>query len=302
MFLNLCKMAEQLLFKSMSVLKCPNVFMKNSTEVEKKLLAFIQGGVNQLQIITDFDETITKQKPLSGKSVLTSVLHACPSLPDSYKIQSKALYDKYHPYECDHKLDKTIKTNIMLKWWEEESEILKNIFLPQQEFEDVAQNSYDKLRDNTFEMLNYAKEHKIPVLIFSAGVGNSIIAILKVNRLMLKNITIVSNFLKYKTGDIIDGFQNPLIHILNKNDYILKNSNHYQQVYEEKPNILLLGDAIGDAEMAADKPKQTVLRIGFIKGNDKRTIELFSNEFDILLIDDQSMNVPLELLKLIPKK
>lgn len=39
-------------------------------------------------------------------------------------------------------------------------------------------------------MLNYTKEHKIPVLIFSAGVGNSIVAILKVNRLMLKNITV----------------------------------------------------------------------------------------------------------------
>lgn len=59
--------------------------------------------------------------------ILTGILHACPSLPESYKIKSKVLYDKYHPYECDHKLDKTIKTNIMLKWWEEESEILKYV-------------------------------------------------------------------------------------------------------------------------------------------------------------------------------
>lgn len=66
-------MTEQLLFKSMSVLKCRNVFMKNSTEVETKLLAFIQGGVNQLKIITDFDETITKQKLLSEERALTSI-------------------------------------------------------------------------------------------------------------------------------------------------------------------------------------------------------------------------------------
>lgn len=65
----------------------------------------------------------------------------------------------------------------------------------------------------------------------------------------------------------LKGFKGQLIHTYNKNSSVCENSRYFQQL-QNKTNIILLGDSIGDLTMADGVPGvQNILKIGFL--NDK---------------------------------
>lgn len=80
-----------------------------------------------LQVISDFDHTITKQGQVNGRNVESSfgMLDSCKSLPKNYIEKSKNLYLKYRPMEVDPKVPMDIKINLMVEWWTQSSENLK---------------------------------------------------------------------------------------------------------------------------------------------------------------------------------
>lgn len=104
-----------------------NVKMKDPTRVQYMLNDLVNGGVQKLQIVTDFDYTITKQRMENGELVLTSfgMFNKCKSLPQSYKDESKRLYDKYRPIEIDPSVAMSDKVPAMIEWWAQSGEILK---------------------------------------------------------------------------------------------------------------------------------------------------------------------------------
>lgn len=80
----------------------------------------------------------------------------------------------------------------------------------------------------------------VPVLVFSAGLGDSIRAVLQHEQVMLPNVKLVSNFLKYENG-IVNGFSNlPLIHTFNKNETVLEGTEYYDMVHNRQ-HVILMG-------------------------------------------------------------
>ncbi|KAH9363099.1 hypothetical protein HPB48_014119 [Haemaphysalis longicornis] len=91
-------------------------------------------------------------------------------------------------------------------------------------------------------------------------------------------------------GTII-GFKGELIHMYNKN-HCHVNSSEYHQALKDKTNILLLGDSLGDLDMLAGNQQQdVVLRIGFLNSRIEERLPQYMNSFDIVLLDDQTMDV-----------
>lgn len=63
------------------------------------------------------------------------------------------------------------------------------------------------------------------------------------------------------------GFKGELIHVYNKHDGALRNSEYFKQI-KEYSNIILLGDSLGDLSMADGvTTAENILKIGFL--NDK---------------------------------
>lgn len=74
----------------------------------------------------------------------------------------------------------------------------------------------------------------------------------------------VSNFLDYNENGEILGFKGKPIDIFSKNEYALKGTDYYKMI-ENRDNVILLGDSIGDAGMADGMPHcNAVLKIGFL--------------------------------------
>lgn len=74
---------------------------------------------------------------------------------------------------------------------------------------------------------------------------------------------VFSNFLNYSDDEIVNGMIPPIIHILNKNEQTLNNTEYFDLI-KDRGNVILMGDVVGDAGMADGVPHNTVLKIGFV--------------------------------------
>lgn len=109
------------------------------------------------------------------------------------------------------------------------------------EIEELAKQYSHALRDGTHDLFKLTHEMNVPVLVFSAGLGDSIQAVLQHEQVLLPNVKLVSNFLKYDNG-IVDGFSDeyPLIHTFNKNETVLEGTEYYDMVHNRQ-HVILMG-------------------------------------------------------------
>lgn len=79
------------------------------------------------------------------------------------------------------------------------------------------------------------------MLVFSAGLGDSILAVLKHEQVLYPNVKLVSNFLKFENG-MLGGFNDeyPIIHTFNKNETVLKGTEYYDMVHNRQ-HVILMG-------------------------------------------------------------
>lgn len=100
--------------------------MKDPARVERIINEFVRGGPKRLQLVSDFDYTITKQRTTDGTPVLSSfgILNACKSLPKSFLEQTKDLHHKYRPIEIDPHIETKEKIQCMIDWWTKTGELL----------------------------------------------------------------------------------------------------------------------------------------------------------------------------------
>ncbi|XP_031831383.1 cytosolic 5'-nucleotidase IIIB isoform X2 [Nomia melanderi] len=278
-------------------LKLKHVHIKNKKRLLKIINTILRDGCNSLQIVTDFDLTLTKQH-VQGKRVLSSfgIFSKCKQLPETYTKESRHLYNKYRPIEIDPHLPLDVKVEAMTNWMIASEEIMKEIPFNPNEIQEVARIYGTDLRDGTTEILKKFYSAKIPVLVFSAGLGDVVEAILKNHGVHFDNVKVISNFLKYKDGKIA-GFKNErLIHVFNKNEHAVEQE--YFKVLERRKNVFLMGDTLGDASMV-DGMTDTcaVLKIGFLYDHVESSLPAYMEEFDIVLVNDQTMQVPLDILQ-----
>lgn len=263
----------------------------------------IDGGVNKLQVVTDFDYTLTKQKMINGEKVLTSfgMFNKCKSLPRSYIDESRRLFDKYRPIEVDPNIPLEEKVPAMIEWWRLSGEILKGFALPRNELDEVASRYKNSLRDHTHEMFRELNADNIPCLVFSAGLGDSVVSVLKQANILYPNVKVVSNFLCYKDGDVVDGLGplDRMIHTYNKNETALEHTDYYNLV-RDRDHVIVMGDSLGDAKMANGVPSQShVLKIGFLFDHPEQNLPAYMDAFDLVLIDDQTMDVPRAIIDMV---
>ena len=54
-------------------------------------------------------------------------------------------------------------------------------------------------------MMELLHQHNVPVLVFSAGLGDSVISLMRQADVYLPNVKVVSNFLQYGENDMLNG-------------------------------------------------------------------------------------------------
>ena len=76
-------------------------------------------------------------------------------------------------------------------------------------------------------MLQSLQAAGVPVLVFSAGLGDSVSAVLRYHNVLLSNVHIISNYLRFN-GLQVNGFQGDIIHSFNKNEHAVDKSDYFE--------------------------------------------------------------------------
>lgn len=290
------------------------VCYRNKVDFDAKLAAIIKGGKEKLHVISDFDFTLTKYYQEDGASRSASchmvLEHSVGLLPESYCTKAKGLQQKYHPIEVDPDMDPAVKFAHMEDWVNSHNALFMESGLTESIIVTAVSRALDtgkfRMRNGLSKLFATLEMHRVPLLIFSAGISNVLEAAIQNTQKekgagassagafklpdLPTNMNVISNRCLFNSADgSLEGFTQPVLHVYNKSCHaFLDTSPHFRLIEEPgKParsNVLLFGDSLGDIKMSQgiEGKTENLLKIGFV--NDKN-IDIGSSQLDTYLLE-----------------
>ncbi|CAN1258357.1 Cytosolic 5'-nucleotidase 3A, partial [Linum perenne] len=281
--------------------------VEDPSSLEEKVSAIRLAGPAKLQVIADFDATLTKYL-VNGRRGESSHGLLRQENPE-YDARRQALYDYYHPLEFSPTIPIDEKTKLMEDWWGQSHNLLIEGGLTYDSIKKSVAASEIAFREGVADLFEYLEERDIPVLIFSAGLADIIEEVLrqKIHR-SFKNVRIVSNRMEFDNDGRLTSFKGSmvtgkLIHSLNKNEHALDMAAPLHErlgdssglndavsaSVRERTNVLLLGDHLGDLRMSDGLDYNTRISIGFLNDNIENNLVGYRKAFDVVYTNDAPM-------------
>jgi HAD superfamily hydrolase (TIGR01544 family) len=264
---------------------------KDKDKVLRKIEKLIADGKTNLHLLVDFDRTLTIGKDNYGRD-FTSWNALVKLLPPKAMARHKALYDQYRSIEISGKMtdkDSTDWVKSVLQIFVENKINLSK--LKEKVSEDIC------IRPHTKTVFDFCKNLGIPIVILSAGVKQTIEVWSKIY-IVSPALTIATSLITDHNGTVIDWDKN-IIYVKNKKEHGHK---ELSKISKNRSNVILIGDAIEDADMTDGD--ENVLRIRIYNPREdeavsekdyaKKTFEKFD-----LLIENQTLEPILKILELI---
>ena len=266
-----------------------------SDEVEAKIEKLKADGADKLHIVADFDRTLTRFK-LNGEKAIGSFdkLNTSGYFSKEYGTKYLELYDHYYPLEISDEVPVEKKKIYMVEWWEKHMALILKEGLTKEMITSIFQDD-SIFRDDIDTFFELVDGHMIPLLIFSAGIGDSIEVLMEKRHYLADNIHIVSNFFIFDDEGTAIDVKRPFIHSYSKNEHEIENTDYLQSI-KEKPNVILLGDSLGDLGMTEGIDHDTVLKIGFLNDNIENLRDDYEKAFDIVIMGSESIQYVNEIL------
>ncbi|KAK7097688.1 hypothetical protein V1264_004629 [Littorina saxatilis] len=269
-----------------------HVHIKDPERVAKIIKQMMDDAHHKLQVVADFDRTLSKYAHAGHVCSTThGVLEDSDHMPEEFKVKARKLKDTYLPIEFDG--TKTIAEKIpqMIEWWTNGHALITNSHLTRDLLRTIVRDSSSHLRDGCTWFFEQLHKHEIPLLIFSAGLGDIITEVVSHQAVLYDNMKIVSNFLDFdETGKVV-GFVGDMIHVYNKNEHAVHSSDYFENI-KHRENLMLLGDSLGDLRMAEGAEDVVcLLKVGFLNFKVEENLEQYKESYDIVIVQDQSMAV-----------
>uniref|UniRef100_A0A8B9HV18 5'-nucleotidase n=1 Tax=Astyanax mexicanus TaxID=7994 RepID=A0A8B9HV18_ASTMX len=278
----------------------PSAILKEREKVEKIIHNIRSAGPGKLQVISDFDMTLTRFAYNGNRCPTThNILHNSTLISEECKSKMSELLSHYYPIEIDDTRSVEEKTPLMVEWWTKAHNLLVEQQIGKDQLAEAVRESNAMLREGYQGFFDLLKHHSIPLLIFSAGVGDILEEVMRHNGMFHPNVRVFSNYMEYNEKGVLCAFKEPLIHTFNKKESALLNPDMFGQL-QDRPNILLLGDSLGDLTMADGiQNAQNILRIGYLNDKVEERRNAYVDSYDIVLEKDETLEVPNAILNYI---
>ncbi len=282
----------------------PQEILISRPEVLEKFKKAIKSeGAGSMHIVADFDRTLTTAF-VDGTKVPSqiSILRDGNYLTKDYASKAKTLADKYHSIEVDLSLSLDLsldeRKKAMHQWWSEHFKLLIESSLNKKDIESVVNSSKIKFREKALDLLDFLHEKGIPLIILSScGLGTEAIRLqlAKVGK-AYTNINIISNLYEWDGNGKAVKVIEPIIHTLNKEEASIKHYPAFDKIKDRK-NVLLIGDSVSDVDMIKGFNCRNLLKVGFLNESAEKNQQEYKKVYDIIILNDGSMNYIYNLLK-----
>jgi 5'-nucleotidase len=258
-------------------------------------ISFFKNHHDQFHVVVDFDATLTQYFDHNGtcRPSIISLLRDEWILDEDYTKQTKAWYAYYMTIEHDPTLWLDMRQGAMDERRSKHKELLMHKWLNHHHLEEITSMDRIVMRPGTDILLQRLYALHIPVIIFSAsGIGyDSIGLLLKHRWLNFPNISVVSNKLYRNDQGAMIGYSKPVIHSLNKTESIIWDTEAYSDIQRsiaDRSHVIVIGDALHDADMVDDRPDRTLLKIWLCNDRVDEKLPRYREVFDIIITNDDS--------------
>ncbi|MFA5857032.1 MAG: hypothetical protein WC867_06735 [Candidatus Pacearchaeota archaeon] len=282
-----------------------DILIVNPKDFEKKLNEFIESGIKNLHILSDFDKTLTKAYYHSKTAgSLISHLRNGNYLSKDYSEKAHSLYNKYHPIEIDTLIPLVERKIKMQEWWEKHMQLLIDsgfdLKTMKKSMKDMIKEDTLDFRSGVITFLKLLDEKKIPLVIITSSLGDLIKEFMNLKKVYFKNTHIIGNNFLFDDKGKAKG-NSKIIHVYNKHEFELETMDFFPCLLKRK-NIILLGDSIGDLGMVEGFPFENLIKIGFLNENINDSLEEYKKNFDVLILNDSDFSFINDIIKKIIDK
>lgn len=254
-----------------------------TSEAQSKIEKIIEWWTEKLQVIADFDKTLT----YSNQESTIAILYNYNFLSSDYSEKAKELESFYRPKEEDHSISIEERKILMNERRVKHEQLLIESWLSKKHLESVVNSWIVSLRSWCHDMLDHLDSLWIPVIILSAsGLWTDSIA-MYLNEHLNKHqkIYIISNEYIWDENWFAVGRKEPVITSLNKNETTISETD-FPEVYHEiqwRKNIILLWDKMEDLNMADGVDSENILKIWFLNSWSDKSLKFYEKYFDIII-------------------
>jgi 5'-nucleotidase len=253
----------------------------NSSKFASKLSKFLRDGPANLEVVSDFDQTLTRY---SFNDKLYSSTHGAMQsvLSAEQTKMCNELYEHYHPLETDSSIPYKEKFALMEAWNGSVSRVMLQVPFPKSELSKVLLNDKLLLRYGVEGFLSVCKAQDIPFTVVSAGLGNLI-------ELCLGHVAggsraqVHANFIEFDAEGMSSHFREPFLHSLSKPSVLASRL--------LRKNVLLLGDMPHDLLMVGHHSPDSVISIGYFNDASRYNLADYEQHFDVLCLCDGNLEI-----------
>jgi HAD superfamily hydrolase (TIGR01544 family) len=267
------------------------VYIPRPAELEHKIAAFREGGYGSMQVVSDFDRTLTLAR-VAGVRYPTSfgVLQASGLMPQGFIDETMRLSALYRPIELSPLIGPQEKLVAVEEWCVKTLDAAIAYGISRQAIYDCASMPYMRLRPEAKSFLGILQAYDVPITIPSGGLGDMISSFLEARGVSADGINLVSNFFTFDESGLATGY-GPVIHALNKPGHVVAT------LPKDRRNILILGDMIEDSRMVEGYDFENTIKVGFLEDGMATARDVYSEHFDMLVLNDGDMKRMISLIR-----
>ena len=254
------------------------VLFSHAEKFEEKVAFFQHAGFENLCVVSDWDRTMTYPHTHDGKPTTSYLVIVHGNyLGEPYRVEMERLYQRYRWVEVDTALPPIEKSKYMHNWWADAFDLLHQFDLTLDMVEDIARQDFMVLRNGALDFFNMLLKWHIPLDIVSAGLGDVIDGFLMHRGLLTPNVCVTANRLTFDGDGCVMGFEEPVIHSLNKQMDAGATGGHC---------VLLMGDTLEDAAVVSDQDCEAVIRVGFLNAETQIHRDAYLSVYDVVVDGD----------------
>jgi 5'-nucleotidase len=260
----------------------------------RKIDLFRRGGAERLQVITDFDYTLTKYT-VNGSPGLSChrLIEGSGFIPEHIVKQADAMFRYYYPIEISQTVPQVEKEKHMLDWATRAGELLQQSGIQRSEVTlavaEALRSRNFALREHVPAFFSMLQKRQVPVLLFSAGIGDVIEETLKQQLgAVPQDVHVVSNHMIFGDAGRVVGWTEPVFHVFNKKASAAAHSPFFSRYdIAHRENVMLIGDSLGDVRMSDGLHfhPDSIIRIGYLNTKVERLNEYLA-AFDVVIVGD----------------
>jgi len=278
-----------------------NIIYSNPKNLEKTLENMKKDWLENLHILADFDNTLTKAFVNNKKtpSLVAAIRWKDWLLWEECSREDTKLFEKYYPIEVDPNISLEEKSKYMYEWWEKSFNLFIKYWLSKDILEKIWKTNLIEFRGWVREFFEFTFKNNIPVIIISASWlwVESIEILLKNHNLNYWNIKIISNNYIWDNSWKAIWYKKPIIHSFNKWETVLKEFPEIFGKIQNRKNVILLWDSLWDHHMVDWFDYINLIKIWFLneishlispKGEEQenKILEEYKKKYDIVITWD----------------